>query len=403
MAKVIVIGAGPAGLMAAYIASSNGHEVSLFEKNKQMGKKLQLTGHGRCNVTNRCSKDEFFKHIVHNEKFLYSAFSQFSNLDMIDFLKKKGMPCVEEDHGRMFPSSNSAKDVALLFVELLRDNKVALHMEEICQKLIVKENKIVGVQTNNSEYECDVVIIATGGKSFAITGSSGDGYLFAIENGIQVNDVYPGLTSLKVKEVFDLAGLSFQNIHIIVKKDKKVLYKDDGDILFTHDGFSGPGILAMSSYVVDKKPTTLILDFIPDYSIDEFEQGLLNRMKAYPNKMLKSILDTIFPKRFVDYIFSRLDIAENTMVHETTKSQRRRICELLKCFSFEMEKFGDFDQAMITVGGIKTNQINPKTMESKLIRGLKFAGEVLDVDGQTGGYNLQIAWSTGYVAGNTIE
>ncbi len=322
---------------------------------------------------------------------------------MIDFLKKKGMPCVEEDHGRMFPSSNSAKDVALLFVELLRENKVGIHMEETCQKLIVKENKIVGIQTNKCDYECDVVIVATGGKSFAITGSSGDGYLFAMENGIQVNDVYPGLVSLKVKEVFDLAGLSFQNIHILVKKDKKVLYKDDGDILFTHDGFSGPGILAMSSYVVDKQPTTLILDFISDYSIDEFEQGLLNKMKAYPNKMLKSILETIFPKRFVDYFFSRLDIAENTMVHETTKSQRRRICELLKCFSFEIEKFGDFDQAMITVGGIKTNQINPKTMESKLIQGLKFAGEVLDVDGQTGGYNLQIAWSTGYVAGNTIE
>ncbi len=403
MANVFVVGAGPAGLMASYVASQNGHHVELFEKNGQVGKKLQLTGHGRCNVTNRCSKDEFFKHIVHNEKFLYSAFSQFSNMDMIDFLKKKGMPCVEEDYGRMFPSSNSAKDVALLFVELLRENQVVLHMEEACQKLIVKENKIVGIQTNKGEYECDVVIVTTGGKSFAVTGSSGDGYHLASENNISVTSLYPGLVSLRVKEHFDLAGLSFQNINITVKKDKKVLYKNVGDILFTHEGLSGPGILAMSSYVVNKEPKALVLDFIPNNSVDEFEQDLLNTMKDYPNKMLKNILETKFPKRFVDYIFVRLDISENTKVHETTKSQRRRICELLKCFRFEVDHFFDFDQAMITVGGIKTNQINPRTMESKSIQGLKFAGEVLDLDGETGGFNLQIAWTTGFVAGNTIE
>ena len=403
MAKVIVIGAGPAGLMAAYAASQNGHHVELFEKNEQMGKKLQLTGHGRCNVTNRCSKDDFFQHIVHNEKFLYSAFSQFSNLDMISFLKKHGMVTVEEDKGRMFPSSNSAKDVALLFVELLRENQVVLHMEEECKNLIIENNRIVGIKTNQSQYDCDVVIVCTGGKSFSVTGSSGDGYMWAMQNHIPVTTVYPGLVSLKVREHFDLAGLSFQNVNITVKKDKKVLYKNCGDILFTHEGLSGPGILAMSSYVVNKEPHKIYIDFIPDVSVDEFEKKLLNTMKACPNKMLKSVLETILPKRFVEYILIRLSVDENCKVHETTKSQRRRICELLKSFDFDIDSFGDFDQAMITVGGIKTNQINPKTMESKTISGLKFAGEVLDVDGETGGYNLQVAWTTGYVAGNTIE
>jgi predicted Rossmann fold flavoprotein len=402
MSKVIVIGAGPSGLMAAYIASRNGHSVSLFEKNAQMGKKLQLTGHGRCNVTNNCSKDEFFGHVVHNEKFLYSAFSQFSNIDMIQFLKKHGMPTIEEERGRMFPSSNSAKEVALLFANLLRENNVELHMEENCKKLIIKDNVIQGVQTNKQEYACDVVIVATGGKSFSVTGSSGDGYIWAKENNIKVSDVYPGLVSLKTKEQFDLAGLSFQNVNIQIQKDKKVLYKNSGDILFTHDGLSGPGILVMSSYVINKNPTHIYIDFMPNQSIDEVDQALLNQMKKYPNKLLKSVLENRYPNRFVEYMFSVLHINENIKVHDTTKQQRRSMSELLKKCSFEIESFGDFDQAMITVGGIKTNQINPKTMESKSIQGLKFVGEVLDLDAQTGGFNLQIAWTTGYVAASTI-
>ncbi len=403
MAKVIVIGAGPAGLMAAYAASQKGHEVSLFEKNTQIGKKLQLTGHGRCNVTNCCSKDEFFKHVVHNEKFLYSAFSQFSNMDMIDFLKKHGMVTVEEDMGRMFPSSNSAKDVALLFVEMLRENHVELHMPEECLGLLVEENKMVGIQTDISKYTCDVVIVATGGKSFSVTGSNGDGYKWAIENHIPVSSLYPGLVSLRVKEKIDLAGLSFENVFIQVKKDKKVLYKKLGDILFTHEGLSGPGILAMSSYVVNKEPTTLILDFIPNETVDEFEQSLLNKMNQNLNKSFKNVLEMDIPKRLVEYVFNRLELDYNTKVNELSKKHRRRACEELKKFSFEIDSFNDFDQAMITVGGVKLNQINPKTMEVKIISGLKFAGEVLDLDGETGGYNLQIAWTTGYVAGNTIE
>lgn len=403
MLKVCVIGGGPSGLMAAYTASLVGHQVELFEKNKQLGKKLQLTGHGRCNVTNSCSKDEFFKHIVHNEKFLYSPFSQFSNLDMIQFLKSNGLPTIEEDHGRMFLGSNSSQDVVLLFVELLRKNNVILHMDEACTDLMVEDDKVVGIKTDKGLYSFDVVIVATGGKSFVSTGSSGDGYKWANTLDIKVSDLYPGLVSLRTKEIFDLAGLSLQNVGIQVKKDKKVLYKQLGDILFTYEGVSGPGILAMSSYVIHKEPDKIIFDLIPDKSMDEVDAFLLERMNRSSNKQLNHILEMMIPKRLVQYIMDRLNIDDSLKANETTKVQRRSISELLKCLDFEVSSFAGFDQAMITVGGIKTNQIQPQTMESKKIKGLKFVGEVLDLDAQTGGYNLQIAWTTGYVAGSTIK
>lgn len=403
MLKVCVIGGGPAGLMAAYTASLEGHQVELFEKNKQLGKKLQLTGHGRCNVTNNCSKDEFFKHVVHNEKFLYSPFSQFSNLDMIKFLKSNGLPTIEEDHGRMFPGSNSSQDVVLLFVELLRKNNVILHMDEACTDLMIEDDRAVGIKTNRGSYSFDVVIVATGGKSFVSTGSSGDGYKWAEALDIKVSNLYPGLVSLQTKEDFDLAGLSLSNVGIQVKKDKKVLYKECGYILFTHEGLSGPGILAMSSYVINKDPRRIILDLIPNKSVDEIDALLLERMSSLSNKQLKHILEMMIPKRLVQYIMNQLNIDVNLKANETTKAQRRSISELLKCLRFEIVNFAGFEQAMITVGGIKTNQIQPQTMETKKIKGLKFAGEVLDLDAQTGGYNLQIAWTTGYVAGSTLK
>lgn len=403
MLKVCVIGGGPAGLMAAYTARLEGHQVELFEKNKQLGKKLQLTGHGRCNVTNNCSKDEFFKHVVHNEKFLYSPFSQFSNLDMIKFLKSNGLPTIEEDHGRMFPGSNSSQDIVLLFVELLRKNNVILHMDEACTDLLVEDDGVVGIKTNRGSYSFDVVIVATGGKSFVSTGSSGDGYKWAEALDIKVSNLYPGLVSLQTREDFDLAGLSLSNVGIQVKKDKKVLYKECGDILFTHEGLSGPGILIMSSYVINKDPKRIILDLIPNKSVDEVDALLLERMSSLSNKQLKHILEMMIPKRLVQYIMNQLNIDVNLKANETTKAQRRSISELLKCLSFEIVNFAGFEQAMVTVGGIKTNQIQPQTMETKKIKGLKFAGEVLDLDAQTGGYNLQIAWTTGYVAGSTLK
>lgn len=303
----------------------------------------------------------------------------------------------------MFPGSNSSQDVVLLFVELLRKNNVILHMDEACTDLMVEEDKVVGIKTDKGLYSFDVVIVVTGGKSFVSTGSSGDGYKWANTLDIKVSDLYPGLVSLRTKEIFDLAGLSLQNVGIQVKKDKKVLYKQLGDILFTHEGFSGPGILAMSSYVIHKEPDKIIFDLIPDKSMDEVDAFLLERMNRSSNKQLNHILEMMIPKRLVQYIMDRLNIDDSLKANETTKVQRRSISELLKCLDFKVSSFAGFDQAMITVGGIKTNQIQPQTMESKKIKGLKFVGEVLDLDAQTGGYNLQIAWTTGYVAGSSIK
>ena len=322
---------------------------------------------------------------------------------MIKFLKSNGLPTIEEDHGRMFPGSNSSQDVVLLFVDLLRKNNVILHMDEACTDLLVEENRVVGIKTDKGTYSFDVVIVATGGKSFVSTGSSGDGYQWAQNLDIKVSDLYPGLVALRTKEDFDLAGLSLSNVGIQIKKGKKVLYKECGDILFTHEGLSGPAILAMSSYVINSKPERIILDLICDKSIDEVDMLLLERMNYSSNKKLSHILETMIPKRLVQYVMNRLYIDASLKANETTKAQRRSISELLKCLSFEIANFAGFEQAMITVGGIKTNQIQPQTMEAKKIKGLKFVGEVLDLDAQTGGYNLQIAWTTGYVAGSTIK
>ena len=303
----------------------------------------------------------------------------------------------------MFPGSNSSQDVVLLFVELLRKNNVILHMDEACTDLLVEDDGVVGIKTNRGSYSFDVVIVATGGKSFVSTGSSGDGYKWAEALDIKVSNLYPGLVSLQTREDFDLAGLSLSNVGIQVKKDKKVLYKECGDILFTHEGLSGPGILIMSSYVINKDPKRIILDLIPNKSVDEVDALLLERMSSLSNKQLKHILEMMIPKRLVQYIMNQLNIDVNLKANETTKAQRRSISELLKCLSFEIVNFAGFEQAMVTVGGIKTNQIQPQTMETKKIKGLKFAGEVLDLDAQTGGYNLQIAWTTGYVAGSTLK
>lgn len=287
---------------------------------------------------------------------------------------------------------NSSQDVVLLFVDLLRKNNVILHMDEACTNVVVEEDRVVGIKTDKGTYSFDVVIVATGGKSFVSTGSSGDGYKWAQNLDIKVSDLYPGLVALRTKEDFDLA-----------KKGKKVLYKECGDILFTHEGLSGPAILAMSSYVINSKPERIILDLICDKSIDEVDMLLLERMNHSSNKKLSHILETMIPKRLVQYVMNRLYIDDSLKANETTKAQRRSISELLKCLSFEIANFAGFEQAMITVGGIKTNQIQPQTMEAKKIKGLKFVGEVLDLDAQTGGYNLQIAWTTGYVAGSTIK
>ncbi len=401
MSKVIVIGGGPAGLMSAYAASQAGHSVELFEKNAQFGKKLRLTGHGRCNITNNGLKEDFFKHIVHNEKFLYSAFSQFSNQDFCEFLHSHGLMTIEEEKGRLFPSSQSAVDVVLFFLDLLKKNGVILHNQEECKELWIENQTIKGVVTSKKRYEADVVILATGGLSFRQTGCTGDGLNWAKDNHLKVNPTYPGLVSIKT-DFKAWAGLSFKNIKIKISRQDKKIFQGQGDLLFTHQGISGPIVLNASSYVINKNVDTIHLDFLPKYSEEDFDLKLIHLMQKNPNKSLKHLLERLFPTRFVQALLERLELSPQEKVNQISRSQRLDLVKILKDFSIKITGFGDYNEAMVTVGGISPKEINPKTMESKQIKGLKFAGEIIDLDGQTGGYNLQIAWSTGYCAGHSI-
>lgn len=401
MSKVIVIGGGPAGLMSAYAASQAGHSVELFEKNAQFGKKLGLTGHGRCNITNNGRKEDFFKHIIHNEKFLYSAFSQFSNQDFCEFLHSHGLMTIEEDQGRLFPSSQSAVDVVLFFLDLLKKNDVILHSQEECKELWIEDQAIKGILTSKKRYEADIVIVATGGLSFRQTGCTGDGLKWAKDHQLKVNPTYPGLVSIKTN-FKGWAALSFKNIKIKITRQDKKIFQGQGDLLFTHQGISGPIILNASSYIIDQNVDTIHLDFLPHYSEEDFDFKLNHLMQKNQNKSFKHVLERLFPTRFVQALLERLDISSQKKVNQINRNQRLELVKTLKDFSIPITGFGDFNEAMITVGGISPKEINPKTMESKQIKGLKFAGEIIDLDGQTGGYNLQIAWSTGFCAGNSI-
>ena len=402
MANVQIIGGGPAGLMAAYSASLAGHTVTLFEKNTQLGKKLQLTGHGRCNITNACTKEEFFTHIVHNARFLYSSFAQFSNQDLLAFLKANGCPTIQEENGRVFPSTNSAVDVILCFIEVLKKQNVTIKTNEPCLSIQVENQKVKGITTPNGFYPSDGVIVTTGGMSFPTTGSTGDGYQFAKDFGLTIQPCLPGLVSIHSKDVIDLAGLSLEKVQIQVKQGKKVLYKETGPILFTHQGLSGPTILNASNFLIKKDCKSLQIDFVPSKSLEECNQLLLKALQKHPNKTVQHSLEDLLPKRFVQYLLVRVAIDAKQKCNTITKEKRLELCQLLKACPFSIDGYGDFHEAMVTVGGISVKAIDPKTMASKKIPNLKFAGEVLDLDGQTGGYNLQIAWSTGYVAGATI-
>ncbi len=401
MSKVLVIGGGAAGLMSAYAASQKGHTVELFEKNTQFGKKLLMTGHGRCNITNNGSKDDFFKHIVHNEKFLYSAFSQFSNQDFCEFLHKNGLMTCLEDHGRLFPSSQCATDVVLFFLDLLKKNQVSLHTQEECKELWIENQEIRGIVTNKKRYTADVVIVATGGLSFSQTGSTGDGLRWAKEYDLKVNPTYPGLVSMK-SDFKDWAGLSFKDIKIKITRENKNISQGQGDLIFTHQGISGPIILNASSYVINKNVDTLHCDFLPKFDEAYLDQNLVKLFQKNPNKSIYHILEQLFPSRFVQVLLDRLSISKQGKANQCNRTKRQAIVNLLKDFPIKITGFGNYNEAMITIGGISPKEINPKNMESKQIKGLKFAGELIDLDGQTGGYNLQIAWSTGYCAGSTI-
>ena len=423
MRKIIVIGGGAAGMMAAVAAAKQGASVTLLEKNEKTGKKIYITGKGRCNVTNACEQEDFFGHVISNSKFLYSAFYRMDNRMVMDFFEKADCPLKEERGERVFPVSDHSSDIiAALNREMDRHRvKVLLRTgaEELCVETVKSinesdpeaeqtiEKRVTGVKLSNGKVlPADAVIVATGGKSYEATGSTGDGYRFAEKLGHTIKEIKPALVPFTVKEdwCMEMQGLSLKNVSIILKKEKKKIYEGFGEMLFTHFGVSGPLILSASSYYVKKyqdEAVTLFIDLKPALTREQLDKRLLRDFDENKNKQFKNCLDGLLPSKMIPVIIKLADIAPDKKVNEITRQEREKLTELLKNLTMTVTGTRGFSEAIITQGGIHTKEINPSTMESRLVRNLYFAGEVLDLDAVTGGFNLQIAWSTGYLAGSS--
>ena len=411
MSKVLVIGGGAAGMLAAIFAARNGHNVELFEKNEKLGKKLYITGKGRCNLTNACDKDTFFDNIVTNPKFLYRSFNQFNNYDVIDFFEQLGLPVKIERGNRVFPQSDKSSDVIAVLKKELDKQNVVIHFHSEVSEIIAKDGYFqrLKVKGSSKEFYGDAVIIATGGLSYPLTGSTGDGYSFAKKLGHTITDLYPSLAPIHVKEPYvkDLMGLSLKNIEVIISTKQKEVYRDFGELLFTHFGVSGPVILSASSYIIPfiqrKEELTLSIDLKPALSVEQLDARILRDFDEFKNKQFKNSLDQLLPNKLIDVIIRLSIIDPEKKVNSITKEERLRLVETLKNVKFHILGLSDYKQAVITKGGINIKEINPSTMESKLVKQVYFIGEVLDLDALTGGYNLQIAWSTAFLAGNLVK
>lgn len=405
-------------MMAAISASQNGKKVLLLEKNSLLGKKLLITGKGRCNVTSSLPIEEFIKNTPGNGKFLYSSYNSFTNKDIINFLEKQGLKLKEERGNRIFPVTDKAKDVLDCFEKKLKQlNVKILYNQKVIEILTLEENKVkkvVGVKTENNTFYADKVILATGGKSYPLTGSTGDGYELAKKIGHTITKIRPSLVPLStynLELLGNLQGLSLKNVKIkfVDKCKNKVIYEDFGEMLFTHFGVSGPVILSGSAHLVryknidnlmQNKKLVLEIDFKPALSEEQLDSRILRDFSAEKNKAFKNSLDKLLPQKLIPVIIKLSEIDENKQVNSITKEERLALVRLLKCFEVHIKNFRKIEDAIITSGGINIKEINPKTMESKIVSGLFFAGEVIDVDCYTGGFNLQVAYSTGYVAGS---
>ncbi|MDY2699560.1 MAG: NAD(P)/FAD-dependent oxidoreductase [Lachnospiraceae bacterium] len=426
MKQVIVIGGGAAGMMAAIGAAKEGARVTLLEQNEKTGKKIFITGKGRCNLTNACEQEDFFSHVISNGKFLYSAFYQMDNQSVIDFFENAGCRLKVERGDRVFPLSDHSSDViAALNRQMEKEGiKVCLHTK--VKELLTtvesgnleyaaedvngaqsqpKELHIMGVKLADGRVlNADAVIVATGGKSYETTGSTGDGYGFAEGVGHTVKEVKPALVPFTVKESWcmELQGLSLKNVAITLKSDKKKIYEGFGEMLFTHFGVSGPLILSASSYYVKKfygMPVQLLIDLKPALTREQLDKRLLKDFGENKNRQFKNALDGLFPSKLIPIMIRLSGISPEKRVNEITREERSHLIECTKALALTVTGTRDFKEAIITQGGVHVKEVNPSTMESKLVKGLYFAGEVLDLDAVTGGFNLQIAWSTGYLAG----
>ncbi len=433
MSKVIVIGGGPAGMMAAITAKENGNEVILLEKNGQLGKKLLITGKGRCNITSSLDMEEFIKNTPGNGMFLHSAFQQFTNKDIIHFLKQQGLDVKEERGNRIFPVTDKSIDVLACFTKKIKELNIKVQYHTTVSEILVKSNdeideenidekekfkktidkKVIGVKTNHGILQADKVILATGGKSYPLTGSTGDGYILAEKLGHTITTIKPSLVPLETfekQECKELQGLSLRNvgIQLLDIEKNKTIYEDFGEMLFTHFGVSGPTILSASAHLVrykqierllkDKK-IILKIDLKPALDERKLDARILRDFEEVKNKQFKNSLEKLLPQKLIPVIIQKSNIQPEKKVNEITKKEREELVKMIKNFEITIKGFRPIEEAIITSGGINIKEINPKTMESKKVKGLYFAGEIIDVDSYTGGFNLQIAYSTGYVAG----
>lgn len=416
---VIVIGGGPAGMMSAITAAKENNNVIILEKMNSCGRKLLITGKGRCNITSSLSMDDFIKNTPGNGKFLYSCFQNFTNEDIIQMLKNNGVKTKEERGNRIFPVSDKSLDVLNAFEKEMEKNNVKVITKANVKKINIENKKVTGVTFEkdglNKTFKADKVILATGGKSYSATGSTGDGYKIAEDLGHNIVRIRPSLVPLQtngrnLKICKQMQGLSLRNIKmkLIDSSKNKTIYEDFGELLFTHFGVSGPTILSSSAHLLRYKNVDellnngtikLIIDLKPALDEEKLNLRILRDFEKEKNKSFKNSLNDLLPKKLIDTVIELSEIDENKKVNEITKKERMKLIQILKHFEITITGFRPIEEAIITSGGISTKEINPKTMESKIIRGLYFAGEIIDVDAYTGGFNLQIAYSTGYTAG----
>lgn len=407
MSHVIVVGGGAAGMFAAIAAAKNGHQVTLYEKNEKLGKKIFITGKGRCNITNAADMEELFDAVVTNSKFLYSSFYGYTNQNVIDFFEDAGVPVKIERGNRVFPISDHSSDVIRALEREMKKVgvKVCLNTEvKSVEAEKGKFNKVVLKDTTTQT--ADACIVATGGLSYRSTGSTGDGFRFAENVGHKVTQCFPSLVPMETKEpwICELQGLSLRNVEAKILDGKKELYKDFGEMLFTHFGVSGPLVLSASTLASGKDVSQmeLSIDLKPALSKEQLDERILRDFSENRNSYFKNSLSRLLPAKMIPVIVELSEIDEKKQVNNITKEERNRLVNLLKGLTFKVESLRGFNEAIITKGGVSVKEINPGTMEAKKVKGLFFAGEVLDLDAVTGGYNLQIAWSTGYLAGMEI-